>query len=427
MNPAWLFWLAVIGTCLGSLCATAARVLFEFSRSEMEAYCKRRNREDRFVAIVRDHARCGLCAEGVQMISVSTMVICAGLYLYRLSWDETIDVRSLSYSILVGTFLLLFTNSWIPWAVVRYFSAPFLYHTWWLWKVLGVVGYPFYVGFEIVEDLFQRLTGDKEEDEQEEREEALEEEIRSIVTAGEKTGLLEHQAADMIEGVIELDDTTVGQIKTPISSVDAISHDIEWEELLDFVNQTHRSRIPVYEGTRDTIVGILLVKELFPELCKHEQDRPKSIERFLHKPHFVPDSNNLDEMLKHFLASREHMAVVMDEFNNVAGVVTIEDVLEEIVGEIVDESDPVSEPELQRIDKSTYRALGSARLDELNEELGVELPLDEDYDTISGFLMNRMRSIPRAGETIRLYDLEFEVEQGTRRKIGRVLIRMTQE
>ena len=165
----------------------------------------------------------------------------------------------------------------------------------------------------------------------------------------------------------------VADIMTPRGEMDVAALDLDWDGILQFVTQVGRTRIPVHEGNPDEFVGVLYVKDLFAELCK-PQDLRRRLKDLLRESWTVPASTRLDELLQQFLHTRNHLALVVDEYNAVIGLVTIEDVLEEIVGEIVDESDKEDLGDIVVIDESHAIVQGRAHLQEINEQLGYDLP-----------------------------------------------------
>lgn len=234
--------------------------------------------------------------------------------------------------------------------------------------------------------------------------------------------MLEEDAREMIEGVMELSDLDVAKAMTPRTDVVMMPLKLDWQEVIEFVIQAGHTRIPVYEETRDNIVGILYAKDLLPVLA-NGGDRPP-LTKVLRKPYFVPETKFLNDLLEEFQKTHNHMAVVLDEYGGVSGLVTIEDVLEEIVGEIADEYDPDVVDEIKVIDEQTLEALGKVHLDELNDRLGLNLPDDGDYDTIGGFVFSQMGRIPTAGETIEWQGVRFEVLEASRRRIERLRIKL---
>ena len=197
-------------------------------------------------------------------------------------------------------------------------------------------------------------------------EESFEEEIRTIVTEGHREGLLEEEAREMIEGVIELGDVAVSHIMTPRTEMHMLQAQQPWDEVLEYVTSVGHTRLPVYDKSRDDIVGILYIKDLLPELAKASEDARRPLAEIVRKPLFVPESKAVDDLLQLFQHSRTHIAIVLDEYGGVSGLVTIEDVLEEIVGEIEDEFDPEVEEDIRKIDDGYVRGAwpGARRSDQ---------------------------------------------------------------
>jgi CBS domain containing-hemolysin-like protein len=418
----WFF----VGSLLIATCAAiAAHVLRDISGHELEHYCRQKGRLDLLDEILQSSSQIALVVESLQMLSLGVLAVSGGLWLLAMQWigESPLTLPHL-VSLAIGfAVILVISNSWLPLVVVRYFSAPFLFYTWRIWKPLFKLAWPLLIGFQFTAIFFRRMFGDIEASDEEE-EEALEEEIRSIVTSGERSGLLEQDAADMIEGVIELDDTTVAQIMTPAFRVDSISVDTSWDELLKFVIDNKHSRIPVYQGRTDNIIGILVTKDLFPELVKRDVSLTNGVKRFLREPQFVPATNSIDELLRQFLRSRNHLAVVIDEYHNVVGIVTIEDVLEEIVGEIEDELDDTLGPEIEKLSDRSAMVSGSTRITDINETLGCQLPTELDFDTIGGLVLSKLHDIPKLGDQVTHENVLIEVTQASRRAIGQLLVRV---
>jgi len=214
----------------------------------------------------------------------------------------------------------------------------------------------------------------------------------------------------------------VSDIMTPRGEMDCLDESLSWEETLRLAITSTRTRLPVYRESFDEVVGVLYVKDLLPELTRPTEKR-RPISALLREPYFVPKTMRLDELLQDFLQARNHLAIVVDEYQAVCGLVTIEDVLEEIVGEIVDESDKEEEPgEILRIDDNTVEALGRAHLDELNERCDLALPESEDYDTIAGLLMSGLGAIPKPGASLEVGEWIITVLEANRRRVERVKI-----
>ena len=220
----------------------------------------------------------------------------------------------------------------------------------------------------------------------------------------------------MIQGVMTLHEDTVGHIMTPRGDVDAIDAAWDWDRILHKIVEAGRTRFPVYEGTLDHVVGILYVKDLLP-LISSKRVPESPLSEIMRNAWTVPVDRSVEAILREFLHSRSHMAIVLDEFQQTAGVVTIEDALEEIVGEIVDESDEDEEFGIEILDESTVRVDGRVMMDDLNESTGWNLPERDDYETIAGYVLYHTGAIPETGQRLNIGDTEIEILQATNRKI----------
>jgi len=220
---------------------------------------------------------------------------------------------------------------------------------------------------------------------------------------------------------MELRDDAVRHIMTPRSDVDAIELKTPWPEVLKIVRESGRTRLPVYRDTLDQIEGVLYVKDLLREL-KEWGNLDVPLSDLLRKAWMVPGSRRVDELLQEFLHSRSHMAIVIDEFRHVAGVVTIEDALEEIVGEIVDESDEEEQVEFTVMDDWTVTLSGRVMVDEINERLGWQIPESEDYETIAGYVLHTIGYIPEKDEMVTVGPLDVKILRASTRQIERLRI-----
>ncbi|MEE2640904.1 MAG: hemolysin family protein [Planctomycetota bacterium] len=433
-----LFWISFFSFLVVLPTAIAARVLHEFSRHELESYCRRRNRPEMFDEVLDHHEKFALAAETLQWFGTVCFVVAGTLWFFSVPESEGTTStfaaahvrlpRSLelaSWFFLLTVFHLLI-NSWIPWAVVKLASAPFLFHTWQLWRLVSWLAMPMLIGFSMIQFVAHRMAG-KEEDDEEAEEEALEEEIRSIVTAGERDGLLESPAREMIEGVINLDDIDVGEIMTPRSRMNALDIHLDSRELIRRAIDFGHTRIPIYENEVENIIGILFVKDLLPILLEESSEKNAEIRSFLRPPQFVPISIQSDDLLQKFRESHSHLSIVVDEYESVVGVVTIEDVLEEIVGEITDETDSEESPEIVRLADGRAEVVASIRIDDLNEHLQIDLPDTDDFDTLAGLVLSRLGRIPRPGELLVEGNVRVEVHRASSRKIESFLVEMTEE
>jgi len=411
--------LALIGA---AFCASAARVVTEIAWHELEEHCKRQKRPEVFSRIYDTHESIQMSAEILQQILVVIFFILLYAWWPFRSPEQWQFHHWLGLIVLCSLTLVL-VNSWIPWAIARSVAVGFLYRTWPWWQVVTLLTYPLLMTGQLLTNLFARASG---QDEEEDEEEAFEDEILSMVSEAEQDGFIEAEAREMIEGVIELGDTEVRSIMTPRSKVYALQVPISWDDMMNRVVEAGRSRVPVYRDSMDHVIGLLYTKDLLKESLRPEPKR-RPLQKLLRKPLFVPEQTRLDEMLRQFLHCRTHMAVVQDEYGGLAGIVTIEDVLEEIVGEIVDESDKERSTAITPLNEFQADVEGSVYVYQLNEALGLELPEDEHFDTVSGLIMHQINEIPRPGHEFILGKVQFNILEANRRQILSVRVTRLEE
>ncbi|TMC66273.1 MAG: HlyC/CorC family transporter [Chloroflexi bacterium] len=247
-------------------------------------------------------------------------------------------------------------------------------------------------------------------------------ELRFIVERGAEQGTLEAEEEQMINAVIELGDRRVHEVMIPRIAIVALPATATLEEAIDKVVEEGHSRVPVFEESIDEVVGILYAKDLLPFLKGPNQGRP-NLRSLLRTPVFVPESMSIDDLLHEFQRRKVHIAIVLDEYGGTAGLVTIEDLLEEIVGEIQDEYD-VEEPMIVKISVDEARVDGRAAVDDLAELFDTQFGLeDEDeYDTVGGLIYHRVGGIPSPGDQVEVDGLQLTVESTDGRRVGKVLV-----
>ncbi len=263
----------------------------------------------------------------------------------------------------------------------------------------------------------RRLAGAVEE--ADEPSEAAKEEILEAATEGRAEGAVGAEEVQMIESVIELGEMQAREIMTPRTDIFALPAELPCAQAAGKVVQAGHSRVPIYDGDLDNIVGMLYAKDL---LTLVEGAGENSIQTVMRKPFFVPESKRIDDLLAEFKTRKIHIAVVLDEYGGTAGLVTIEDVMEEIVGEISDEYDQAAPDMMKRLDERTAEVDGRMRIDELNDAMGLDIPEEEDYDTVAGMIFAVLGYIPKAGEQVGAYGGQFTILAADERKITRVKV-----
>ena len=221
-----------------------------------------------------------------------------------------------------------------------------------------------------------------------------EQDIRMMADIGEEKGSITETEGEMIDNIFEFNNHTAFDVMTHRTDVIAISADATDEEILRTIRESGLSRIPVYEKTIDDVIGILRVREY---LLYRAVDDNRTLREILHTPNFVPESVRTDVLFRSMQQKKNHIAIVVDEYGGVSGLVTMEDLLEEIVGNIYDEYDPQVEQAVAKIGDNLWRVSGICELSVLSEALDTPLPLDEDYDTLSGLVFSQLSSIPQDG------------------------------
>jgi putative hemolysin len=247
-------------------------------------------------------------------------------------------------------------------------------------------------------------------------------ELRLIVERGGEQGVLEAEEEQMINAVIELGERRLHEVMIPRVAIAALDSDATLEQAIDLVVEVGHSRIPVYHDSIDEIVGILYAKDLLPYLKPDAGPRPP-LRKLLRPPVLVPESMTIDDLLHELQRRKVHIAVVLDEYGGTAGLVTIEDLLEEIVGEIQDEYD-VEEPMVVRLSDHEARVDGRADVDEILELFDLDLELEdaEEYDTVGGLMYHRIGGVPAPGDSIEVEGLRLTVETTDGRRVGKVLV-----
>ncbi len=255
-----------------------------------------------------------------------------------------------------------------------------------------------------------------------EEEQVTEDEIRMMIDLGNESGSINEDEKELLHNVFDFSDQTVSDVMTHAADVESISVDATREEVLDTIRSTGLSRFPVYGEDESDILGVLNTRDF---LVDWVSDGSKSVRDLMRPAYLVPESLSADDLLRDMQIKKIHLAVVLDEYGELAGVITVEDLLEEIVGNIYDEFDPAEPQELEQLGENLWRVSGSLSVEDLAEELDMELPEDEDYDTVGGMLLSCLRTIPEDGSRplVQVHGLELQAEKVEDHRIRSVLVR----
>ena len=244
------------------------------------------------------------------------------------------------------------------------------------------------------------------------------EELKTLVSVSHKEGVLEGEERDMIYNVFDFGDSQVHDVMVSRTEMIAIDVEMDYEEILEVINQEQYSRIPVYEDTIDNIIGILNVKDLV--LLQINKKAEFKLRDYIRQPYFTYEFKSTKELFEEMRAERIHMAIVLDEYGGVEGLVTIEDLIEEIVGDIEDEYDKEIQ-QIEVIEDDEYLVNGNVRLDDLNDLIGTHIE-SEDFDTIAGFVIGLVDKIPELGEEVEFENIRFTIESIDRNRIEKIRI-----
>jgi len=313
----------------------------------------------------------------------------------------------------------------LPHAWAKYAGEKLLSRTFGLLKVFATLAFPVLYILRLYDGFVRRLAGVPEVTAAEQLEERQEEFLEDL-EQHRMEGTFDEEEQEMIENVLELSESTADEIMTPRTDLVAVELHSDLSTVLDTIRKAGHSRIPVYEEHIDNIVGLVYAKDLLAEIGKdpaefHLKDR-------MREAYFVPETKLLRVLLHEFQNQKLHLAVVLDEYGGTAGIVTLEDILEELVGEIADEYEETPPDAIKQIDEHTLDVDARAYVDDLNDEYELDLPEDEDYDTVGGFVLARLGYVPKAGEQLDYKKLKFTIASAEPRRINRITIqRMPEE
>jgi len=413
----WVLLICVFtaGTLFFSINSIALRI---FSRVKLHEAFKATGREHLAEQLVGDAERLVLSCSLYQLIiNVCLVLSVVGFFSARTEGRLGIAGFILTFVITIVIFSLF--SLAIPHAWAKYAGEKTLTRTYGLLTVFSSVTHPVLLLFRLYDSFVRRLSGVPETSPQEQQEEK-EEEFLNGLEQHKMEGVVDEEEQEMIENVLELSDTDVEKIMTPRTDIVAVSADADLQTILDTISKAGHSRIPVYEENIDNIIGLIYAKDLLGEIGNEAGQF--NIRDKIRKAYFVPETKHLRALLHEFQNKKLHIAVVLDEYGGTAGIITIEDILEELVGEIADEYEKAVPESMQRFDENTVEVDARMYIDDLNEELELELPENEDYATIGGFVFSHLGFLPKPGQSFDYQNLKFVISSAEARRIKRIKI-----
>lgn len=252
-----------------------------------------------------------------------------------------------------------------------------------------------------------------------------EQDILSYVNVGEAEGVIETEEKDMIESMVTFGETCAKEVMTPRTSVYAIEGNKSINDVWEDITTMGYSRIPVYKDVMDEVIGILYIKDLLVAVKEGKSDMP--VKEFIRKAYFVPETKSIIKILEDFKTQKVHMAIVMDEYGGTVGVVTIEDLIEEIFGEIRDEYDEEEEEAIKEKAPDTYEVDAMLDIETINKELEIELPESEDYESLGGLILNELDKMAEVGDIVHINNVELKVLEIKKMRVSKVLIKKESE
>lgn len=315
--------------------------------------------------------------------------------------------------VMVVTFIILILSEILPKVVAVRNSESFSRQVSLILTLVFYILYPLSYGLARFTHFLQKNVGLTEE-----KILLTEDEVKTLAEVGEEHGTLHKDEKEMIHSIFEFGETTVKEVMIPRTDMVIVDTTTTLSKLMQLVKTKLHSRIPVFKDEIDNIIGILYVKDLLPYLNKKRKE-PIDLQKLCRPPYFIPEQKKIDELLREFQEEHIHMALVVDEYGGISGLVTLEDIIEEIVGEIQDEYDKEA-PLYKKINERTYLIDGKMSIEELDEELKINLPEVEGVETISGFILNLLGSLPKEKEEVKYSNYKFTVEKINRNRILKV-------
>ena len=417
-------WLAVLAVCVltafmlyFSLIVIALRT---YSFAKLQEACKsveHKSNGEHLVDVIVDSVdrlavTCSWCRLFVQMALLLLLML-----LFNPAEVSSVQGYAGAFAVAISVFALF--GMAIPHAWAKYAGEQVLCKSFRFLSGLSLVAGPIIRGQQLCDDIIRRLAGVAKSTPQEQHEEKHEEFLTEL-EQHRLEGAVDEEEQEMIENVLELSDSTADQIMTPRTDITAVEIKADLQTLLDTIATAGHTRVPVYEETVDNILGLVYAKDLLQEIGKDPAQF--KLRDKIRDAYFVPESKPLRALLHEFKGQKLHIAIVLDEYGGTAGIVTLEDILEELVGEIADEYEETPEETMVRIDEYTIEADARSYVDDLNDRFELQLPEHDDYDTIGGFVFAQLGYIPKAGESFDYQDLKVTILSAEIRKVKRVRI-----
>jgi putative hemolysin len=408
----------VLAALLSLFFSTLTYSLRDISRARLSEHLERRGKQRYLESILHRQNDLIIVTAFGRLLS-NIMVLIAVMYLFHTLYYP-LWLQYLLAVILTGGITLMVSVA-IPHAAARQAPEPIVATFAGFLTVLSKILAPIAKLMHATENVVARASSNNDTSD-EKMEQDIEQEILSVVEEGEKEGVVDEKEREMIQRVITFHDTQAGEIMTSRTEMFAIEVTATLEQVKETIAESGHSRLPVYEGSLDHIVGVLYARDLMKLVGQAAEKF--NLRSMMRPPLFVPETKPLRDLLRDFTLQKVHIAIVSDEYGGVAGLVTIEDIFEELVGEISDEHEPEEPAMVKRINEHTIEADARVPIEELNRLLGLNLPEDAGYETLGGFVTTTVGKIPEVGSSFEFAGAKYIVLDAEPQKVNRVQIEL---
>lgn len=416
MYHALVFASLGLGIAGALLFSTLTFALRDFSRATLQHWLKRRGREAQYEQTLERAEDYAFVTALLRLLCNTLILICVLASFDPTDWNHWLQYL---YAFIIAGVISGIVSVAIPLAIARHAGEITIAICIPCLRAMLTLLYPAVAFMRAVDHLVGRAAGPPTEKQEQQ---AIEEQILNAVEEGEKEGVVGEQEREMIESVMEFHDVRVNEVMTARPDIFAMDSDMGLIMVREIFQKTGHSRIPVYEGTLDHIIGVLYARDLLGYMG--EAAGNFDIRKAVRQAFFVPETKPLRDLLRDFRTLKIHMAIVLDEYGGTAGLVTIEDVLEQLVGEISDEHEPQEDAMLHSVGEKTFEIDSRISLEELNGLLPVNLPEDGDIHTLGGYVANSIGRIPETGAVLTLPGMRFTVIDAEPQKINRVRLEL---
>jgi len=435
VSHALLIWIALIALAATLVFSTLSYALRMMSRVRLDEELVRAGRAEKLEAILAARYDVALASATLRLVSSAVVIIAIASRFLLDYMDDPQPLKVFGWTLLVSIPLLLIFSVAIPQAWGRYAGEKLVVMCWPMLRLALWLTWPLVRVLNIFDEAVRRLAGVSIGEDADTAAEQVEQEILQVVAEGTAGGTVDEDQRKMIEGVISFRDLQVGQIMTPRTEIIAVAVNAALGEVRDRILKDGLSRIPVFEGTLDNVIGVLYAKDLLAMLGSGAGPVDGSaapmapsgaidLRKLMRPPLFVPKTKPLRDLLREFKLQHVHMAVVLDEYGGTTGLVTSEDIIEEIVGDIADEYERPAPEEVKRIDERTVEVDARMNITDVNRVLELHLPEEGDYQTIGGFVISTLGQIPLKGERLVHEGLAITVLESEPRRVKKLRLEL---